>query len=163
MGGFFLALVPLHVQHSHYIYADIPVTLASTLLLYCFFKQLTKPSTRSYLLMGFVFGWAVSIKYTAAYFIVAYLVTQWLVWRGGTPLKWVMRSTLLALVISGMTFFAISPFVLLDWTTFVSQIHTQAGAQQFQGWFHHLVYSLAGGVLLSSADLVGQQKNSAGT
>lgn len=140
----FLALLPIHVQHSHYIYADIPLTLALTLILYRLFAILDEPSTRNYVLLGLLFGWAMGIKYTVAYFfpaiVAAHLLSPQRV-LGFDGLRKVIVSAAVALV----AFAAIAPYTFLDWASFWQTFQTQSAAETVTGVFHHFFYSILGG------------------
>lgn len=135
-----LAVAPIHVEHSHYIYADILVTLAITLLFHALLSIVDRPSWKNYLLIGLWLGLGVAIKYTALYFVPVIILAHVIAcgWRN-----------LHKLVVSGVTslcvFAILAPYTFLDWGNFYAQVITQSGGEVFVGWTHHLVYSLIGG------------------
>lgn len=139
-----LALLPLHVQHSHYIYADIPLTFAVTLLFYRLILLTDDPSFKNYALAGVVFGWAVSVKYTAFYFLPAIFAAHACVpgaWRQADAWKKALWSALAALGVFAM----MAPFTFLDWASFWETMRRQSAAEVPTGWAHHFFYSLIGG------------------
>lgn len=143
--GAMLAVTPMHVEHSHYIYADIPVTLAVTLLLNRLFALMKNPDTRRYLWMGAVLGWAVTAKYTAAYFLPAVAAAHIAAWRGRLFSLEALKNAVLSAAAALLVFTAIAPYTFLDWGGFWAQIVHQAGAEPGFGPAHHFVYSILGG------------------
>lgn len=141
----FLAVLPIHVRHSHYIYADIPMTFVVTCAFFILLAILETPSLANYLRFGALLGWAASIKYTALFFAPTLLAVHFTVQKkeGFRPPQ------LLKLVLSGAgciaTFLLFAPFSLLDWKNFSAQLFHQSGAEGFVGFSHHVVYSIAGG------------------
>lgn len=144
LAAFFLAVSPMHVQHSHYIYADVPVTLVCTLLLFLLFELLERPVLKTYLFAGAVLGWAAATKYTAAYILPACLAAHFFASKK-IPAPKQMFFLFSAVGAGAAAFFIIAPFNILDWASFYSTIHRQSGSELFVGWGHHLFYSLAEG------------------
>ena len=140
-----LAITPLHVQHSHYIYADIPLTLVVTISYFVLLSILEAPLLLSYLRFGALMGWAASIKYTGLYFApmigLAHMISQ--------PKNWYKPSQVIKLILSGAScitvFFIFAPFSFLDWKNFWGQIRHQGGAGSFVGLTERAVYSIVGG------------------
>ena len=134
-----LAVAPIHVAHSHYIYADILVTLAITLLFHSLLSLVDRPSWKNYLFIGLWLGVGTAIKYTALYFVPVIILTQLV----ANHREWYK------IVVSGITSFCVfatlAPYTFFDWENFYSQVMTQSGGEIFVGWTHHLVYSLVGG------------------
>ena len=143
LAALFLAVDFLHVQHSHYIYMDIALTLATTLLFCSMLEGLGRPSWKNAAAQGLLFGWAVAAKYTAVYFFPVIALAFFLA-EGRSAEK--IKRTALAGALSVAAYAAISPYSFLDWSNFISQVKGQSGARGFSGPFHHLTYSLAGGV-----------------
>lgn len=141
----FLAVMPAHVQHSHYIYADIPLTFAVLLMLDALQDLMEKPSGGAYARAGALAGWAMSIKYTALYFLPAALVAHALGWRRSSASAKASLYFGTALLAALGVFAALSPFVFLAWPEFHAQLTVQSGAEHAVGWRHHFVYSLLGG------------------
>jgi hypothetical protein len=153
----FLAIMPVHVQHSHYIYADILLTLAVTLMFFALLRISESPTNGSYLTFGFLTGWAMSIKYTALYFVPVILVAHALAHRKDS----FKISTILKLFLSAACCIAVflffAPLSLLDWKNFLGQLLRQSGAEGFVGVWHHAVYSIVGGsgMLFAAACVLG--------
>ena len=141
----FLAVLPMHVQHSHYIYADIPLTFAVTLTFFVLFLILEKPSSVNYACFGALLGWAASIKYTALYFAPVLLVVHLMAQKK----EWCRLPQLLKLVLAGVCcvvlFLLLAPFSLLDSKNFLGQLFHQSAAEGFSGFTHHMTYSIVGG------------------
>jgi hypothetical protein len=144
----FLALCPLHVQHSHYLYADIPVTFAVTAFLYFLLAAAKEPAAKNFLMAGLMLGWAVSVKYTAAYFAPVAALAAWS--AGG------FKKTAALFIAAAAAYTVIAPFTFLDWPEFYRQMLRQAGAEGSVGLAHHFSYSILQGagwpfVLLAAA------------
>lgn len=139
----FLAIAFIHVQHSHYIYMDIALSYAVTLLFYYGLKGIRKPGFKNALKEGVAFGWAVSVKYTAIYFFPAVLAGFWAGRARGLPQTF--KKCLGFGIISVLTYAVISPFSFIDWPNFISQVRDQSAARGFSGPLHHLLYSLIPG------------------
>ena len=139
------AAAPLHVVHSHFIYADIPLTFAVLLFFYRTLCLAEAPSVRNALWAGAAAGLALSVKYTAAFFFPAALLAHVLVSGrsslGGPELKRLALGGAAALAV----FAVLAPYTFLDWPSFQAQVLQQSGAQIAVGWWHHFGYSLAGG------------------
>ncbi len=69
-----MAVLPLHVLHSHYATVDVPQTLFIALTLYFALRVLERPSWRNCLLSGAAAGLAASVKYNGAVALVAPVV-----------------------------------------------------------------------------------------
>ncbi len=145
MAALLLAISPLHVEQSHYLYADVPLTLAAVCLFYRLFFVLREPSYKNYLLMGAVFGLGTGMKYTMVYFLPAVLITHILAFKKEFASLEGFSKALTAASASLLTYFAVAPYTFLDWVHFQSQIIRQSGAELPVGIFHHLVYSLIEG------------------
>ena len=142
----FLAVLPLHAQHSHYIYADVPLALAVLLMLDSMQDLAEKPSFGAYAKAGALGGWALAVKFTAFYFLPAALLAHAFAWKGARSLSAPALVRFFTALAAGLAvFFAITPFALISWPEFYSQVTAQTGAESRVGWLHHLVYSLAGG------------------
>lgn len=145
-GALFLAVAYGHVQQSHYIYADTPVTFAITLVLYLTLVLMENPSRANFVRLGLALGWAVSIKYTAAYTLPV-LVGVFLSIYGkrifsGEALKNIFTTGAVSLT----AFALLAPYTFLDWGHFIDTLQRQAGGEVNVGLGHHLFYSLANGL-----------------
>lgn len=152
-----LALTPMHVQQSHYIYADIPLALAVTLLLDRFLALMRKPTPAHYLAVGAILGWATAIKYTALYFLPIMAVAHALAWGRRS----VCRGALIRLFAAGaacvLWFAVFAPSVVLNLRECFNQLLHQKGSEEQVGLWHHGVYSLAEGTgwLMMAAAVTG--------
>lgn len=145
LSALLLAVLPLHVQHSHYLYADAPLTLAMTLLLWRCRRILDRPDLVAYLWAGAVLGWGGSVKYTMIYALPA-LVAVHVAAHGRRCLapRPLVQAGLCGL--SALAVFTVfAPYTWLDRGGFMSSVREQAGAQTYVGIGHHLLYSLAEG------------------
>lgn len=146
----FLAILPMHVQHSHYIYADIALTLAVTLMFFGLLSIAEDPSKKNYVWFGIWAGWGAATKYNALYFTPMLLIAH-LAAHGKECFK---RHNILKLILSGCiciaTFLIIAPFTVFDWPHFWNQFSEQrAMNSQWNSfrfpWWIHLTYSIIGG------------------
>ena len=141
----FLAVCYVHVQHSHYIYVDIPLGFALALLFCAWLSLLKGFSIQKAFWVGLAFGWAVSVKYTAFYFAPVFLVLHILVF--GKDLF--SRRSFLGWLVEGAAalgiYALISPFTFLDWPAFIAEASSQSGARGYSGWLYHTVYSIIPG------------------
>lgn len=140
-----LALAPAHVQHGHYLYADVPLTLAGALIAHRALALVRRPTVRRYVQLGAVIGWAASIKYTALYFAPALLALQFAVYGENLLGVLSLRRIAWAALACVAAFAACAPTVWIDPAGFWTQMTHQAGAEAAVGWLHHLTYSLLGG------------------
>lgn len=141
----FLAVLPMHVQHSHYIYADIPLTFATTLFFYRVAAWMRKPSFGCALKTGLAFGFAVSVKYTALYFGPAILLAAFFIREDRVSLGRLTTQIFYVGLASVAAYALVSPYTFLDWTNFLSQVAGQSKARSYVGPLHHFLYSLVGG------------------
>jgi 4-amino-4-deoxy-L-arabinose transferase-like glycosyltransferase len=128
----FLALSPLHVQHSHVTSPDVPTT--AFLVLAALFALLIVESgaMRWYVLGGLALGLASAAKYPSAMFAAALVVAH--LARGDSTVR--RPSRLVAAVMdrrlwaAGLvtiaTFLATSPYIVVDWLRFVNDFVSQA-------------------------------------
>ena len=169
LSALFLAVAFLHVRDSHFLTLDVPATFY--LLVACLFawRQFDQPNTRTALLSGLFLGLATSTKYNVVLLAPMILLAVVFSSRGhqhgsseaaglhlGSPQlnskgSWTLlaMTTLVAIV----AFVAGSPFVLLDYSTFLADLTAEGG--QFsvgraldlgRGWTYHLHTSLVHGL-----------------
>ena len=129
--GFF-ALSPLHVQHSHVTSPDVPTTLFLVLCSYFVLRILETGAIRWYILGGLALGLSSAAKYPSAMFAVA-LVAAHLAraqLSPGPPSRLLLalfdRRLWAAGALTIATFFATSPYILIDWPRFVADFVSQA-------------------------------------
>ncbi len=137
-----LAINTVHVSKSQVIEVDVPMMFFALLTLLFCLRLMDDPIKKNYFMAGLAVGLAASSKYTAAILILPLLFAHLLVWRGvhksrhphygQKNLKPSWTSLLIALLITCVAFFATSPFVLLDASTFfehfsVERRHMEVG------------------------------------
>lgn len=148
-----MALAPMHVQHSRYIYADVPLALATTVLLGALLGILERPVARRYAYAGAALGWAAAVKYTALYLLPAALAAHTL----AQPRAWASKKGWAALAAAAAScavlFICFNPYFALNTGAFIDQLLHQKGAEVPTGPLHHLVYSIAGGTGWASVAL----------
>lgn len=149
----FLGVAFLHVRDSHFLTLDVPATFY--LLVACAFawRQFDHPSNKTALLCGLFVGLAASTKYNTALLAPTVLVAVWLAAPGGTGSRerWTPVAMTALAALGG--FIAGSPYVLLDFSAFISDVTAEGG--QFSlgrdvdlgiGWTYHLHTSLPTGL-----------------
>ncbi len=141
----FLSVCFLHVRDSHYIYTDIPLCLALVLTLLCILNLYERGLAKDYVWSGIMIGICTSVKYNAALVAVAYVLAHCL---RDVPLraKFISGRFWLGALACMLAFVATNPFALLGFSFFCRSVARQGQAQSFVGWFHHLSYSLGGGI-----------------
>lgn len=123
----------LQVEHAHFITADVPMTLASMLALLGIAKIAGSPddaTPKSYAIAGALVGIAASIKYPGALFSVAVVAVyvQCTTWRTRADIGARLRDIRLPLAAAAsvVAFVMASPFVILDWQTFLRDLAEEA-------------------------------------
>jgi 4-amino-4-deoxy-L-arabinose transferase-like glycosyltransferase len=128
----FLALSPLHIQHAHVTSPDVPTTAFVVLTAWCVLRLFDTGALRWYVLGGLALGLATAAKYPSALFavalVVAHLARADLSMRRPLVLVWALldRRLWVAGVITVVTFFATSPYILIDWARFQADFVSQA-------------------------------------
>ena len=113
----FLTVAPLAVRDSHYIKHDIPATLAVIVAMIAIVRVwprgVAEPGRNDGLVAGAACGVAFSTHY---YCIFLALPLGWAIFQRWHPLGWriVARHMFTAGLISGVVFFALSPFILFE-------------------------------------------------
>lgn len=141
--SFFLAICFLHVRDSHFIYTDIPLIFV---FIACFFPILKIAEGNTSILLhigsGLLMGLATAVKYNGIVIVIPYIVATLISHkRNKIFLSWIAADLAAVLIYS-----VLNPYTWLDFTTFWKEISMQASASGYTGWFHHLVYSLTGGI-----------------
>jgi hypothetical protein len=150
----FLATAFLHVRDSHFLTADVPATFHLLVALVFTWRYIDRARPASMLLAAVFFGFAVSTKYNIALIVPSGLLAVWLVARsaeGGSdrrPLA-LWRHVFCAVAVIAISFAATSPYVLLDFPTFLrdfqyEQAHFSRGhgLDLGTGWVYHLRVTL---------------------
>jgi hypothetical protein len=135
----FLSVSMAHVKWSHYVKAHVPAGLLVLVALSIAYSiYLGRDDWRHYLLAGAAAGLAASTIYHAGFVIVSVVVAHVLRWRetrhssARTPL--VSGKLLGAIAASFGAFVLGTPFALLDWRTFMSDLKSH-GAMFYAGGF----------------------------
>ncbi|MFQ5789130.1 MAG: ArnT family glycosyltransferase [Acidobacteriota bacterium] len=105
----FLAVAYFHVRDSHYLKHDVPVTLLIVLALVAFDRVMENRSFRSYVVTGIAMGIAFAMHYYTIFLAPAFVLCHAMVAKRQS---W--GRVLVAGLVSAVTFFLLSPFVVLD-------------------------------------------------
>ncbi len=108
-GALFMAVAYFHVRDSHYLKHDVPTGLLLVLALAAFDRIREDPRIRSYVLSGLAMGLAFATHYYTVFLAPAFVAYHLLV----AGLRDVAK-VLLTGAVAGATFFALSPFVVID-------------------------------------------------
>jgi len=139
-----LAVMPLHVVHSHYATVDVPGAFFVALALYFAVRTAEEPTARSLVWAGIAAGLAASVKYSGGLVIVAPLLA-WLMTTDRR--RW--QAPVIIIACAAAAFALTSPYTLLDWSDAWRDIsfemaHMRAGddpaaiARDPNGWWFHL-------------------------
>lgn len=120
--AFFVAVAYFHVRDAHYLKHDVPAGLLVVFALAAFDRVMERRKSGDYILSGVAMGVAFATHYYTIFLAPAFLLCHAVV--EGT--RRVPR-VLLAGGVSVVTFFALSPFVVLDWPVAVE--HMRANRQ----------------------------------
>ena len=169
LASLFLALTFLHVRDSHYATTDATMTffiVSATFAL----VQLHQARRRSHAIWAGVFaGLAMGTKYNAALLVAPMIVVEALhAWPlRHDPVTALRRTNLpLMLLLMGATFFATSPYLLLDYKTALRDFRALQESMSVgmtppellgPGWIYHVRFSLLHGLGLPllTASLAG--------
>lgn len=142
LAAFFLSICFLHVRDSHFVYADIPLVLV---LIAGFFPILeiagARGSMRTHVAAGAWIGLAAAVKYNGAALVIPYMIALLI-----SEKKSILKKLFLTAAISAAVFIFLNPFALLDYAYFYSEIRRQSESNTGVPFFHHLRYSLFGGL-----------------
>ncbi|RMF25039.1 MAG: hypothetical protein D6760_01925 [Deltaproteobacteria bacterium] len=108
-----LAVLPLHVEHSHYLTTDVP---AAGWLLLAFALAAAPPSKAAVLGAGAALGAATATKYTAAVALPALMLLS----VGAPGTRW--RNPFLLAAAAACAFVLLCPFAVLDWRVFLADL-----------------------------------------
>ncbi len=105
----FLAVAYFHVRDAHYLKHDVPAGLLIIVALSAFDRVVDKATFRNYLAAGVAMGVAFATHYYTIFLAPALVLCHWMSRRFGD-----LEKLAAAAVTSALTFFLLSPFVLLD-------------------------------------------------
>ena len=141
ISALFTAVAFIHVQNSHYIYADIPMVFFIVLACISALNIIHTGGIKDYIFAGIFAGLATAFKYNAAVIFIVIAAAHFINYGKRYP----ARLAASFIVMAG-TFIICNPFSMLDMPNFVKGIVRQSGAEYSLGIFHHLSYSLAEGL-----------------
>jgi hypothetical protein len=104
-----LAVMPLHVVHSHYATVDVPGAFFVALALYFAVRIVDQPTGRNLIWAGVASGLAASVKYSGGLVIVAPLVA-WML-ADARP-RW--QAPVIIIACAAAAFVVTSPYTILD-------------------------------------------------
>ncbi len=105
----FLAVAYFHVRDAHYLKHDVPAGLLIIIALTAFDRVMEKAHFRSYFGAGVAMGVAFATHYYTIFLAPAFLLCHWVSHRFRD-----LEKLAAAAATSAVTFFLLSPFVLLD-------------------------------------------------
>jgi 4-amino-4-deoxy-L-arabinose transferase-like glycosyltransferase len=135
----FLTFSVLHVTYSHFIKTQVPAGLLVIVALGLAWSiYVGKENWRPYLLAGVVAGLGASTIYQAGFVLVSVIMAHVLHWRDSsknTSEVCLLSPQLLGAVIASFVAFVLTtPFAILDWPTFMSDL-SSVGAMYYSGGF----------------------------
>ncbi len=120
--AFFTAVAYFHVRDSHYLKHDVPAALLVTAFLWAADRAISRKKLASYLLAGVILGVAFATHYYLIFLAPAFVLAH-LACRGREDFSRVVAAG----AASTLTFFLLSPFVILRFPTALE--HMQANRQ----------------------------------
>jgi hypothetical protein len=125
LGAGLLAVAPLHVQASHYVLRDAPVTLLVTLAVLLSLAAHERATSRAFVAPGVAAGLAVSCSFAAAPVLLVPLIAVWMTLHANPS----RVRCLIAMLTGGTVAFAAStPYALLDLPGFLNGLGAAAAA-----------------------------------
>ena len=142
--AFLVAVLPLHLLHSHYATVDVPVTFLITISFFFSASLLGKRSLKYYLLAGATAGLAAAAKYNGIFTIFPFLAAHLLRERGGE--KGVGRRIgdpylFFGLGAAAIAFAITTPYSIIELSRFLQDIGTQS---------HYLINSGHGPIFIDT-------------
>lgn len=141
IAGAFLTFSVSHVTFSHYVKTHVPAGLLVIVALWLAWSiSVGKDNWRRYLLAGVVAGLAASTIYHAGFVLVSVIVAHVLRWRDSSKnieVRLLSPRLFGAVLASFVAFVLGTPFAVLDWPTFMSDLSSTA-ATVYSGGFWEL-------------------------
>jgi len=128
-----LAFSVWHVDYSHYVKTHVPAGLfviVTVWLAWSIYEG--RNSWRRYCLAGATAGFAASTVYHAGFVLIAVLVAHWVCSRKARLLNPKLMGAAAA---SFAAFVLTTPFAVLDWQTFLSDLTSSAAMRYFGGFW----------------------------
>ena len=113
-----------HISRSQMIEVDVPLAFFTLLALWLMIRAVEGGTIRDFVFAGIAVGLAASTKYTGALLAPAIVVAYWFASvrrTAGTP-KLTLRAPAFALAAMVLAFAATSPYVFLDFSTFLDHL-----------------------------------------
>ena len=152
LAAFFLALSFLHVSQSHFGVTDVPLTFMISWAFLLIVRARAEPSAGRFVWAGIVSGLAAGTKYNALLLagpLVIVAVERALARRDGAVVRRALGPIGLFSVAFGVAFLASTPYALLDfpkfWTDLKLQAHILRNGHMFpvdHAWWVHLRVTL---------------------
>ncbi len=105
----FVSVAYFHVRDAHYLKHDVPMGFLVILALVVFDRAMERDNTWSYIASGVAMGVAFATHYYAIFLAPTFFVCHWMKCRFRHMGRFVT-----AAAVSAVTFFALSPYVLID-------------------------------------------------
>ena len=112
----FVTFSPTCVLHSQFITPNILVTFLVSLTLATLLRLTPRSRWTSYALASIAWGCAMVSKYNSAMLVIPFGITYWMLHGWNTLRK---REVYLGLFLTLLTFIAVTPYAILDFSTFV--------------------------------------------
>lgn len=140
MAAVLMAIIPLHVQFSKLVRADLIMTLLILLALWYCLKILENNSYINYILVGFLMGLAIVTKYPSVVFILTIILTYILGkgWQSKGS-KFYPIFSILACITGA---FLGSPFVFLDLQQVIADVTLESRTTHLSATGGGLIYNL---------------------
>lgn len=167
--SFLVAVLPLHLLHSHFATVDVPVTFFIILSFFFSSRLLGKKALKYYILAGAAAGLAAATKYNGSFIILPLLAVHFLREKEGSRRKGVLYLCS-GLATSAVLFFLATPYSILELNQFLKDLSTQSNylvntghgpifISTGPGFLYHLTYTMyyAGGAVfwvLASAGII---------
>jgi len=133
----FFAVLPLHVQNSHYAIVDTPMVTLFICSLFLIASVMRKGKSLQYALSGIVLGLAVATKYTAGVTALSLFYAHWVISRQRNyPFQRFAfsRDLWVSYLLACAAFIIACPFSVLDYRTFIGDLVNQWQCSQ-SGWY----------------------------
>lgn len=127
--AFLVAVLPLHLLHSHYATVDIPVTFLITLSFLFSASILSRRRLSDYLAAGAAAGLAAAGKYNGVFVLFPFLAAHFLRGKSGVGKcrgRFIDCFPLAGLAIALLAFFLASPYALIDYRQLALDLKTQS-------------------------------------
>ena len=137
-----LTFAVLHVEFSHYVKTHVPAGLLVVIALWLAWRIVEgKDTLRNYVLAGAASGLAASTIYHAGFVLVSVIlahVLRWSVARNDNGAGRILDLRIgAAIAVSAVTFALTTPYALLDWPNFVSELTSTSKLFQEGGFWEH--------------------------